>query len=368
MQRIQKKPAKAQKASKPNKPNLKTEGAFVAQSVQSRSMAPKINNGLKSVRISHRELVGTINGNTTFGATAFALNPGLATTFPWLATVASAYEQYAFRKLRFHYVTRCATSYNGSILLAPEYDALDAAPTSEVFASMMNGAVEDAPWRDQNLDFVIADMHSTGPRKFIRTGAITASDLKAYDVGQLFVCAIGCADANAVGKLWVDYEVEFFVPQNPSALQLGGIGSASYYKHAAAPALTSAVALRIPFDTLGYDGIGLTNSAGAFVGVSTGSYLIHAVTTVKKTAGLAQDNIRLQFNRSGVVDSAYGEVITPLDAAGDQDACQVSGMWYYTPSAATTSFQVQVLWENGAGGNTAQIAANSSAITITRIA
>jgi len=171
------------------------------------------------VIIRHRELVSSVIGSTAFTvATTLALNPGLVASFPWLSTQAAGWEQYRFRKLKFCYYTRTATSTPGSIMLVPDYDALDAAPLSEQVASAYRDVEEEVPWVEEfscSLDPVA--MHPDGARKYVRAGALPANaDLRLSDVGNMFVCTV---DGTAVnwGKLWVEYDVEFFVPQLPPA-------------------------------------------------------------------------------------------------------------------------------------------------------
>jgi hypothetical protein len=240
--------------------------APVAYSSPTQNMPPRINNSRRMSRVIHRELVATISGNTTFGTQTFALNPGIAASFPWLSTIAPSYEQYCFKRLRFHYVTRCATTYVGSVLLAPEYDALDAAPTTEVDTAMMAGAKEDVPWRDQFIDFNIQDMFPLGPRKYVRTGALTATaDLKTYDAGQLVVGLASCTDTSAIGKLWVDYEVELHIPQNPNSIQTVGVGATFISNISVNQSVATGVAEIIAWNELVYDTISVTNTAGSLV-------------------------------------------------------------------------------------------------------
>jgi len=251
-------------------------GAAVAYSSPTVNRPPIVNSNAKCSRIIHKELIATVSGNTTYGVTSYALNPGLATTFPWLSTVAPSYEQYTFRSLRFHYVTRCATTYAGSVLLSPEYDALDSAPSTEVLQAMMAGSIEDVPWRNQTLVFSSKDMFPMGPRKFVRSASVSSSDLKTYDAGQLFVGLAGCADTTTIGKLWVEYDVDLYIPQNPSAGTVGGVGSSSLFTLHSAMSQTTGVAKLVAFDTTAFDGINITNTGGSFT-LPSGTYAIETV-------------------------------------------------------------------------------------------
>lgn len=53
--------------------------------------------------VSHREFIGdiTADGGTAFTNASYPINPGLASTFPWLSGVSRGYSQYRFLGLVF---------------------------------------------------------------------------------------------------------------------------------------------------------------------------------------------------------------------------------------------------------------------------
>jgi len=190
------------------------------------SSKPQIRNGDNTCRVVHRELLSNIlsNPNTSLAwliIQSYALNPGLATTFPWLANIAMNWERYRFNKLRFVYLPRCATSTNGSVSLIPDYDAADSAPQNEQVASSLQNMREDAVWKQLTIDLDPSSMHAIGPSKFVRTGALQPNlDIKTYDSGNLFVAVADNASPNiAFGKLWIEYDVTFMTPQLPTTGQ-----------------------------------------------------------------------------------------------------------------------------------------------------
>lgn len=212
-----------------------------AYSTGQSTSAPLITASRDSCRIVHKELVGSITGSASFTiAKILELNPGLAVTFPWLASQALAWETYRFNKLRFRYYTRTGSNVPGSVQLVPDYDPLDAAPATESIASAYEDVEEDAPWKDLICDLRPAAMFPMGPKKFTRTAALAANeDLKTYDVGKLFVTT---TDGTAVpwGKLWAEYDITFYTPQLPPA----GLGQ-PIFQHLTADAPTSAEILPI---------------------------------------------------------------------------------------------------------------------------
>jgi len=358
----------SQKQNNPSNNNnnmaRKVEKAPVAFSSPTLTKRPVIQSSLRMTRIKHRELVGNVVGNTTFGVSSYSLNPGLVTSFPWLSTVASSFEQYSFKSLRYHFVTRCATSYVGSVLLAPEYDALDAAPSTEILASMMDGACEDVPWRDQYISFDPQGMYPLGPRKFIRAGSLSNVDLKTYDAGQLFVCLAGCADTSTVGKLWVEYDVELHIPQNPNAPASVGIGSLALATLHAAQTISNNTATKVAFDTLAYNTIGVTNTAGSFV-LPIGNYKIESTITVNDT--LAEIHVfTLEVRKNGAASSPIYQSVSNLSAAGsvaNGNLCM--NVLGYINSVSTDAVSIYVTF-TGAGG-TLTLPADSSQISITAV-
>jgi len=180
--------------------------------------APRITQTPKSCRVIHRELISSVAGTSAFTVGAqFELNPGVPATFPWLALMAQGWEQYEFNSLKFHYVTRTGTNVPGSVMLVPDYDAADSAPADEATASSYQDCIEDAPWKDIVCVLRKSSMNVRQQRHFVRQVALAANlDIKTYDVGKFFVLTV---DGTAVswGKLWVEYDVTFYIPQLPAA-------------------------------------------------------------------------------------------------------------------------------------------------------
>jgi len=192
-----------------------------AYSTGQSTSAPIINANRDSSRIIHREFVTNVSGSALFTVLAtLALNPGLSATFPWLSTQAQGWESYRFNSLRACYYTRTGSNIPGSVMLIPDYDAADGAPPTEAIASTFEDISEDAPWKDIVCNLRPAAMHALGPKKFIRSQALTANqDIKTYDVGNLFICTV---DGTTVswGKLWLEYDISLYTPQLPPS---GGI-------------------------------------------------------------------------------------------------------------------------------------------------
>jgi hypothetical protein len=164
-------------------------------------------------RVSNRELLtGAVVANESWAISqTYSLNPGLPGSFPWLSALAGKYEQYRFHKLRFIYVPSCSTSTTGDIILMADYNAQDPLPTTEVQAVNHPGTMVGSVWDQHAFSCSVRDMHSLGPRKFVRSTAM-AGDIKTFDVGN-FILSSANGTGTSVGKLFVEYDVEFFIPQ-----------------------------------------------------------------------------------------------------------------------------------------------------------
>lgn len=199
--------------------NGKVRLAPIAKAVQQNFVGGS-RSGRASWRFPGRELIGDVSGTTGFGTTRYIINPGLSQTFPWLSGEADKWEQYRFHRLRFVYVPRCASTTVGSVLLSPDYNVRDLAPTTELEAADTFGAVENSAWTEIACNLDVSAMFPIGPRKMIRQANV-AGDMNLYDCGSFYVSTTGEADTSLIGKLWVEYDVEFYVPQNSPADQAG---------------------------------------------------------------------------------------------------------------------------------------------------
>lgn len=219
-----KQPRKAQKAKAPYpNPRRKRNGnqgmvsAPVSQSRALISSTPNISRKLDSITIAHREFfasVGTASASGTFEVSTFQVNPGNQAMFPWLSSQAFGWERYRFKKLDIIYVPRCATTQAGSLILSPDYDAADEAPTSEAQACSYADAVSSVPWGAVTLKLRPEPLAGGMKSKYIRVGALKSNlDVKTYDAASLHVCRDSGGGVTPVwGKLWVDYVVELITP------------------------------------------------------------------------------------------------------------------------------------------------------------
>jgi len=179
------------------------------------------------------ELVTTVTAPGSAGFSVpyrFRLNIGSSKTFPWASSIALSFEFFRFRKLKFHLITRQPTTTAGSMLMAPDYDAADYSPIDEPTLSQYADAKEAPFWKNFTVECSPAKLNALYKRHPTMSDvrfAATQQDEKTIDPGQLFIGLDVPAGfgAQAIAKLWVEYEVQFFNPQPPelNPNQVGGM-------------------------------------------------------------------------------------------------------------------------------------------------
>lgn len=274
----------------------------------------------RSRRVQNSELVATVAGSVAFASVAYPLNPGLAGTFPWLSEIAGQWQQYRFHKLCFRYVTRTATSTVGSVVLSPDYNPNDPPPTTEAQASNTQDAVEDVTWKDLVCKLDPSAMFPFGPRKQIRR-SLVAADESVYDAGTMFLCTLEETGTSAIGKLWVDYDVELFVPQNsPNTDTLPLI--CSCFNSAGDQTFVTATPATVLLATEQYNPLGIVNATSVFTPLA-GVYKVTAQAgTTDSAAELVTCSLEILKNS---VSAALAQFALTFPAGG-YFPIQVSGV------------------------------------------
>lgn len=228
-------------------------------------------NGDGRVCIKHREYIADIAGSVNFTAVEYPINPGLVNTFPWLGTLAIAYESYKFKHLSFIFESSKSTTTNGSVMMTVDFDPNDDGPSTKAQALAYNNAIRGPPWETFTYVCSKGDLAKLN-QKFIRYGALTTGqDSILYDVGNLFVCTSGLADTSVIGELHVEFEVEFYTPQ----FDLTAYALSTSAKIVSSAGITAAAWLGTTTVTTG--GLGPTISGGGTTLTipSAGQYLIN---------------------------------------------------------------------------------------------
>jgi len=249
------------------------------------------------------------NDSSAFGVlNTYNINPGNASTFPLLSQEAAVFETYKFEYLEFYSVPSvsgyAAGGQTGSVSLSVDFNAAHAQPSTYTAAVDLDPADEDLPCNDLRIILPPEKMHAQNIAKFIRTGGLPgSSDIKTYDVGNLFVCAEGLSATQFnVNRLYCRYKCHLYTrvdvvgagaPQNNSVSQFA-------QSYTASPASTGSVT--IPFSAVItggiVNGLGVINTAGVFT-PPAGNYLwFVAVQSYNSTA--ANEVILVEMQKNGI--------------------------------------------------------------------
>lgn len=198
---------------------------------------PTFHNGKRSVIVKHKEFLQDISSSILFNLSAYSINPGLSTSFPFLSGIAENFEQYKIHGMVFEFVSTSADALNsvntalGVVVSATEYNVNRANFINKQQMEAYEFSVSSKPSLTHVHPIECAPDQTPNNVYYIRTGAVPASeDLRLYDLGKYQIATVGSQAAAVVGELWVSYEVEFFkpllLPTNYSSLS-AHIGNAS---------------------------------------------------------------------------------------------------------------------------------------------
>lgn len=172
------------------------------------------NVGRDKVIISRREFIREVSGSAS-AALALVIIPITPASFPWSSKMDILYESYRFRRCQFEFVPFCASSTAGDIILAPDYDPNDthvAADGAGAFLAMKD-SVDTQSWKPLVCRCDPLDLNK---RKTLFTGIAdpaVLNDKRLHYAGNLHVVTASQGATTAIGRLWVDYEIEYETPQ-----------------------------------------------------------------------------------------------------------------------------------------------------------
>jgi hypothetical protein len=169
-----------------------------------------------SVIVKNTEYVSQITcpAATASAKANFVLNPGDATLFPWLSSIALNFEEYKFKKLKVIFLSGLGTGYRGAVYLGFDPDIKDPVYTSAQQLMTAEYAVRGQVHEHVQLDIPEHAMDTIGRKRYV---AATSTSDRTGDAGRLYAW-IEHLDSSIssnvlVGELMVEYEVELAVPQ-----------------------------------------------------------------------------------------------------------------------------------------------------------
>lgn len=177
------------------------------------------------VVISNREFITNIvsgddyGGSSGFATDVFAINPGMAETFPWLSSVAGNFETYTFKRLRFYFVSTsgdiASNTALGNVCQTVQYNS--AATPFENMKRQMNyeGSVVTVISGSSGLYVKTSGGSVPNRRLWVRDTPIELGrDPRLFDMGLLQVSSEGAPVFGVIlGQLWVEYQICLYTPK-----------------------------------------------------------------------------------------------------------------------------------------------------------
>lgn len=242
--------------------------------------------------IAEDEYIAEVNGSVAFASTTYPLNIGSSSTFPWASRIAQNYDRYAFSFIEFYYrreVSEFATNgQSGKVMLSFDYDASDAAPITKQQVLDTVPHVDGMPCKEEIVLRLSPSDMAFGPKGlYIRPGAQPANtDIKTYDVGNLYVSTFGNTNTSVIGELRVRYRCHLTVPILEAAGSASS-GAGSYFEiasnlsgeTAAATTVYNSLFATATGPVTRGNGIGASINSAGLITLVAGTYLIDATVT-----------------------------------------------------------------------------------------
>jgi len=282
----------------------------------------------------HGEFVADINGSVSLVVTNYNLNPGNATTFPYLSKIAQNFNRYEFEFLEFVYEPAvsqyAAQGQVGKIIMAFDFDAADPSPTTKTQLEDMEPHTDGLPCEYLKLSVNRADLGISGPR-YVRLGAVAAGlDIKTYDIGALFLASIANTNTTVAGELHVRYRVRLYDPiLSAQAVAAANISVSLFGTNGNESAPTSTVSFTPVLGLTLLNGLSLVNTSGT-IALPVGTFLIDYMANATNVSGA---NLTAAY--CALYDVSNAAYLTPAGSAGTPEIII---------SAGTTEISVSGTW------------------------
>jgi hypothetical protein len=312
------------------------------------------NQRIRTITVTNEEFVAavTVANQPNFNVVSYAINPGNATLFPWLALQAKQWEKYVFSKLVFFYkreVSEFATNGQaGKVILNVDFDASDAPPGTK---QQMEDTVPHADGMAcENIFLPVPqkEMHgATTLAKYVRIGGLPGgSDIKTYDVGNFNIATQGCTSNAEIGELRVAYSVTFSVPVLENQVGAPANNQVSWFQSTTAQTYTTAVATTAVNATASANGLAIVNTAGSMV-PPAGNYLVDYSGSFADSSAEAF-KIANDFQKNGVTVFTFVPTFATAVSLGTPNNVEF-GASAFVSANGTDAFTQRVTFTGAAG-------------------
>jgi hypothetical protein len=291
---------------------------------------PVLSNTLAATRVQHREYICDIVGSVAWSSRSFAINPGLSDSFPWLASVAGAFEQYRLHGIVFEFKSTSASALNstntalGTVIMATEYNVLHPPFANKREMENYVYSTSSPPSVSAMHPVECARDVSVLDNLYVRNAPVpNTSDLRFSDLGRFQISTVGMQAAATIGELWCTYDVELIKPKLPDAFTT--IAPMHYtYDYGTDPTVTRPTATNYfgtsttPLVRLLGNGLSsVTLNINTITFTAAGRYLLviryagNSTVNVSQTTTVSSSVTRVAAFASGSGGGKYGDGQTP---------------------------------------------------------
>jgi len=189
----------------------------IGRQSQAVSHSIRRNKPLKSHRIRHSEMIGSVRheGPGEF-VKKYEVQPTNELVFPWVSRLAPLFERYIMHNFEVEYCNETSMNTSGSITIAPDYDPTDdnAELTRRKLMSFKD-AITGAPFDKFTMRCTKSCLKRNEPF-YTRTPG-KSPNLRLTDVMNVYVASTGVT-TQTYGVLWAHYDIEFLIPQEANAV------------------------------------------------------------------------------------------------------------------------------------------------------
>lgn len=182
---------------------------------------PAIGDIAGGTRVRHREFIEDIKSSTSFLNREYPIQPGDASVFPWLASLANNFEQYEIEGMVFEFKSTSADALNstntalGTVIMSTQYNSLAPAFTNKQQMENNVYTVSTKPSESIIHPIECEPSQTSVPTLYTYNGAVPPDgDLRLYNMGVFQLATVGMQAANVtIGELWVSYDIKLKKPQ-----------------------------------------------------------------------------------------------------------------------------------------------------------
>jgi hypothetical protein len=298
--------------------------------------------------IHKEETVTPVYGTTSFATTKYAVNPGLATTFPLGSAEAAKMTEWQCDSVEFQFRPSVGpfadNGKQGYVILSMDYSAIRDGPTSLQSSKALH-SVMALPTKNLRLS-LYKDLVNKADPKYIRTGnAPPGTDIRLYDGGNLWVSTTGCVNTDMIGEIIAKYTFRVRLPNLDTSSSTAS--NMAMFNLGTLEEFTTTVAETIPFDEDIVNQLGVVNSSGSFV-LPEGSYWVYVEFDVADDASVVlQAEAEIQADAASLMPPCSSKVVSAATGGEEHLGVNLSA---YVESDGTTAVRVR-LTATAASGN-----------------